>query len=173
MALLDVLTLPDPRLRQMAKPVATIDERVLTTLDDMLKTMYHGDGCGLAGPQVAILERLVVLDVAAWGEKPTPLKLINPEITWTSKEKQTITDGCLSVPGYWAKVKRPAQISYQYLDEKGNLVQKNKVGGLEAACVHHEIDHLNGVLFIDHLSRLKRSVILKKFEKQTEQNFVQ
>lgn len=170
--LLDVLIAPDPRLRIKAKPVETIDKTVLKTLNDMLATMYKNDGCGLAGPQVAIDRRLVVMDVAAWGEEPYPVKLINPEITWVSEETQTIDDGCLSVPGYWAKTKRPASIQYQYLDEKGSLIQK-KAQGLEAACVHHEIDHLNGILFIDRISSLKRKIILRKLEKGSTQNYRQ
>ena len=170
MALLDVLIAPDPRLRKIAKPVEKVDAKILKILDDMLETMYENDGCGLAAIQVGIEKRLTVIDVAAWGAEPAPVKLINPEITWMSKETQTIDDGCLSVPGYWAKTKRPAQVKYQYLDETGNLIKK-EADGLEAACMHHEIDHLNGILFIDHISSLKRKMILKKLEKNTQQNY--
>jgi len=172
MALLNVLIAPDPRLRKVGKTVDKIDGTVLKQLDDMLETMYENNGAGLAAVQVDIEKRLVVMDVAPLGKAPEPVKLINPEITWCSKETQLHDDGCLSVPGYWAKTKRPAELKYQYLDEKGNLVQKKAIG-LEAACIHHEIDHLNGILFIDHISSLRRKMILKKLEKNTKQNYIQ
>ena len=147
-----------------------VTDQIRRQLDDMLETMYQKEGCGLAGPQVDIGHRLVVMDIALQEEKPCPIKMVNPEITWTSRDVQIIDDGCLSVPNYFAKTKRPAHIKYQYLDETGALVQK-EAKGFEAACVDHEIDHLNGILFIDRLSRLKRDRILKKLRNNRAQNF--
>jgi len=164
MAILTLRTLPERCLREKAQPVAQVDDRIRGLLEDMLETMYACDGIGLAANQVGLLERLAVMDVSAQGEKPAPFKMVNPEIIWLSEEKQAVTQGCLSIPGYSAEVKRPRALKLRYLDEHGQQQQLEAEGWM-AECIQHEIDHLNGILYIDHLSPLRRSLILRKLHK--------
>ncbi|WP_135080617.1 peptide deformylase [Terasakiella sp. SH-1] len=164
MAILPILTAPDPVLKKKAAPVAEITDTIRSLLDDMLETMYDAPGIGLAAPQIGISQRIIVVDCAGEDEKPQPLKMINPEVTWTSEETSTHEEGCLSVPKSYGDVVRPAQVQVTYLDETG-ATQEIEADGLLATCLQHEIDHLNGKLFIDHFSRLKRSIIIKKLNK--------
>ncbi len=164
MALLPIITAPDPRLKIKARPVPAVDARVRRLLDDMLETMYHAIGIGLAGPQVGASSRVIVIDVARDGEKPQPLKLANPEILWHSPELATQNEGCLSLPEHYADVTRPAEIRLRYLDYE-NEIREMHARGLLATCLQHEIEHLDGVLFVDHLSLVKRGIILRKLAK--------
>ncbi len=166
MALLPILTAPHPILKQQATPVETIDDTVRRTLDDMLETMYDAPGIGLAAPQVGISQRMLVMDVE-YREKeaaPNPIKIINPDIIEVSDEDANYDEGCLSVPGHYSNVVRPAWVVVKYHDEKG-VAQQLKAEGLLATCIQHEIDHLDGILFIDHISALKRNMILRKLLK--------
>ena len=164
MALLQIITAPDPRLKIKAKPVAKVDDKVRRLMDDMLETMYHAIGIGLAAPQVGAAERVIVVDVAREGEKPQPLRIANPEILWRSEEIMTANEGCLSLPEHYADVERPAAIRLRYLDHE-NEIREIEAKGLLATCLQHEIDHLDGVLFVDHISTLKRGMILRKLQK--------
>jgi peptide deformylase len=164
MAILPIITLPDPRLRQRSTPVERVDAEILKLLDDMLETMYDAPGVGLAAIQVAVAKRVVVIDVAKKGEKPSPLYLVNPEIVWASEELSVYEEGCLSVPDYYEEVQRPARVRVRHLDRAGAICEFD-AEGLLATAVQHEIDHLEGGLFIDHLSRLKRERVVKKFAK--------
>lgn len=164
MALLPILTAPDPRLKKIAKPVAAVDETVRKLMDDMLETMYQAPGIGLAAPQVGVLQRVIVLDLAREDEEPRPLRMANPELVWVSDDDASYNEGCLSVPDHYADVVRPAAIKVRYLD-LDNKQQELEADGLLATCIQHEIDHLDGVLFIDHISALKRNVILRKLLK--------
>ncbi|MDQ0317373.1 peptide deformylase [Amorphus orientalis] len=160
-----ILVIPDPVLRKVAEPVAAVDDDVRALVDDMLETMYAAPGIGLAAPQIGVLERIVVLDVAGDEEEKAPMALINPEITWQSEETRVHQEGCLSIPEYYEEVERPAEVTVRYLDRDG-AAQEITADGILATCIQHEIDHLNGVLFIDYLSRLKRDRVTKKFAKQ-------
>jgi peptide deformylase len=133
-------------------------------MDDMVETMYDAAGIGLAAPQVGVLDRVIVVDVHEKGEPPNPIRLANPEIVWSSDEKTVCEEGCLSVPEQYAEVTRPQRIRVRYLDEK-NQQQEIEADGMLATCLQHEIDHLNGVLFVDYLSMLKRNILLKKVQK--------
>jgi peptide deformylase len=164
MALLPIITAPDPRLKIKAKPVAQVDEKVRRLMDDMLETMYHAIGIGLAAPQVGAAQRVLVVDVAREGEKPQPMRIANPEILWRSEEMTTANEGCLSLPEHYADVERPAAIRLRYLDHE-NEIREIEANGLLATCLQHEIDHLDGVLFVDHISTLKRGMILRKLQK--------
>lgn len=164
MALLPIITAPDPRLKRKSKPVAKVDGRVRKLMADMLETMYESDGIGLSAPQVGVLERVVVVDCAREGEKPQPVKLANPEIVWESDEKVMCSEGCLSLPEQYADVERPVAVRVRYLDEQ-NEIRELEAKGLLATCIQHEIDHLDGVLFVDHISALKRNIILRKLSK--------
>ena len=164
MALLPIITAPDPRLKIKAKPVAQVDARVRRLMDDMLETMYHSFGIGLAAPQVGATERVLVIDVAREGEKPQPMRIANPEILWHSDETMLSNEGCLSLPEHYADVARPAAIRLRYLDHE-NEIREIDAKGLLATCLQHEIDHLDGVLFVDHISALKRGIILRKLAK--------
>ena len=164
MAVLSIIELPDPRLKLVSEPVAHVDASVRKLMDDMMETMYDAPGIGLAAIQVAVAKRVLVLDVAREDEEPQPLRIANPEIVWASEELNTYQEGCLSIPDYYGDVERPKQVRVRYLDRDGKLQEMN-ADGLLATCVQHEIDHLNGVLFIDHLSRLKRERVLKKYTK--------
>lgn len=165
MSLLPILTIPDPRLKAKAAPLAAVDGRVARLIDDMLETMYAAPGIGLAAPQVGLLERVIVLDITDHKtEAPNPIAMVNPEIVWTSEETSTVSEGCLSIPEIYADVTRPAQVKVRYVDRAGE-VRDLEADGLLATCVQHEIDHLNGILFIDHLSALKRSMIVRKATK--------
>ena len=164
MALLPIITAPDPRLKIKAKPVAKVDDKVRRLMDDMLETMYHAIGIGLAAPQVGAAQRVLVVDVAREGEKPQPMRIANPEILWRSEEMTTANEGCLSLPEHYADVERPAAIRLRYLDHE-NEIREIEANGLLATCLQHEIDHLDGVLFVDHISTLKRGMILRKLQK--------
>ncbi len=164
MAKLDIINVPDPLLKTMSKPVAQVDERVRTLLDDMLETMYDAPGIGLAAIQVGVAERLIVLDTSMEEEEKRPQFFINPEIVWESEELNVYSEGCLSVPEHYADVERPASVRVKYLDYNGET-QEQLMEGLDATCIQHEIDHLNGVVFIDYLSRLKRNMIVRKVQK--------
>ncbi|MBL0942202.1 MAG: peptide deformylase [Alphaproteobacteria bacterium] len=165
MSLLSLRIAPDPCLSITSRPVEEVDHNIQKLLDDMLETMYENNGCGLAANQVGILKRLVVIDISDDSTSSNPIKLINPEILWVSERKASISEGCLSVPDQYAEISRPAEAHIRYLDEYG-CSQEIKGDGLLAACIQHEIDHLNGTLFIDHLSALKRNLILRKVQKQ-------
>ncbi|MDR3472871.1 MAG: peptide deformylase [Devosia sp.] len=164
MATRPILVLPDMRLRAVADPVDQIDEEVKKLARDMLDTMYAAPGIGLAAPQVGELRRLVVMDLAKEGEKPDPIIMINPEILKFSDETVVTEEGCLSIPDLYYEVERPAEITVRYTDLEGSSIITDAAERL-AICVQHELDHLDGVLYIDYLSRLKRDRVLKKFEK--------
>jgi peptide deformylase len=164
MARLSIVIAPHQILKTKAKTVETIDDSIRQLLDDMLETMYAAPGIGLSANQIGVLKRVVVLDVARENEPPQPLKLINPEITWQSDTLSTYNEGCLSIPELYADVERPAEIKFRFLDPEGKK-RDMEATGLLATCVQHEIDHLNGVLFIDHISALKRNMILRKLSK--------
>ncbi|HJT13449.1 MAG TPA: peptide deformylase [Dongiaceae bacterium] len=164
MALLPILTAPDPALKKISQPVKQVDASVRKLMDDMLETMYHAPGIGLAAPQVGVLKRVIVLDLAREGEAPQPLRFANPEVVWVSDDDATYNEGCLSVPEHYADVVRPAACRVKYLDQD-NQQQEIAAEGLLATCLQHEIDHLDGVLFIDHLTSLKRNIILRKLLK--------
>jgi len=164
MALREIITLPDPRLRQVSEPVATIDGDIRRLADDMLETMYAAPGIGLAAIQVGVRKRVITLDLAKKDEPPAPQVFINAEVVSTSEERATYEEGCLSIPEYYDEVERPSQVKVRYTDLDGT-VQEIEANGLLATCLQHEIDHINGVLFIDHLSKLKRDRLTKKFAK--------
>ena len=164
MAQLPIITAPDPRLKIKARPVPVVDHKIRRLMDDMLDTMYVAIGIGLAAPQVGQSSRVIVLDVAREGEKPQPLQLANPEILWQSPELTTGNEGCLSLPEHYAEVTRPAKIRLRYLDYQ-NEIREIEASGLLAMCLQHEIDHLDGILFVDHISSLKRGMILRKLAK--------
>jgi peptide deformylase len=165
MPLLPIVTLPDEKtLREVSKPVAVVDSNVRKLWDDMLETMYRAPGIGLAAIQVGVPQRLLVIDLSKDGEEKTPLFVANPEIVWQSEAQSDYEEGCLSIPEYYEMVTRPAEIKVRYLDRQGEPMELHATG-LMATCLQHEIDHLNGVLFIDHISRLKRERVLKKFQK--------
>lgn len=159
-----ILIHPDPRLKKVCDPVSDVSDQLRALAEDMLETMYDAPGIGLAAPQVGVKERLLVMDVADKTEEPRPLKLINPEIVWESEEVQSYNEGCLSLPEQYADIVRPAAVKVRYLDETGS-VREMEATELTAVCVQHEIDHLDGVLFVDHLSALKRNTILRKMAK--------
>jgi peptide deformylase len=164
MALMPIIVAPDPRLKHKSKPVAKIDERVRRLMADMLETMYESNGIGLSAPQVGVLERVIVVDCARDGQKPQPIKLANPEVVWESDETVVCSEGCLSLPEQYADVERPVAVRVRYLDEQ-NEIRELEAKGLLATCIQHEIDHLDGVLFVDHISALKRGIILRKLAK--------
>jgi peptide deformylase len=164
MAQRDILILPDKRLRLVSEPVGKINAEIKKLIEDMFETMYAAPGIGLAGIQVAVPKRVITMDIAKKDDPKEPQVFINPEILWQSDEKAKYEEGCLSIPEYYEEVERPAQVKVKYLDRDGKerLVEAN---GLLATCLQHEIDHLNGVLFIDHISKLKRDRVIKKFAK--------
>jgi len=170
MALKSIITLPDRRLRLKCDPVAAVDDEIRKLMDDMLETMYDAPGIGLAAIQIAVPKRVMVIDIARREDEQAPanpLFIANPEILWASEEESCYEEGCLSIPDFREEVFRPASIKFAYLDRQGKR-QEMDAEGLLATCVQHEIDHLNGVLFIDHISRLKRDRILKKFNKSAK-----
>jgi peptide deformylase len=164
MAKLDIIIAPDPRLKLKCKPVTKVDAKVARLMDDMLETMYAAPGIGLAAPQVGVTQRIIVLDVAREDEKPAPLKMANPELVWVSDEDVTYNEGCLSLPEHYADVARPKAIRVRYLDHQ-NEIRELAAEGLLATCIQHEMDHLDGVLFVDHITALKRNIILRKLLK--------
>ncbi len=165
MSNLEILTIPDPVLRQKSAPVEAVTDATRRFMDQLLATMYEAPGIGLAAIQVGEKLRIITIDVAREEEPRSPLFLINPEILWSSEdERSTYEEGCLSIPDYYAEVERPAKVRVRYVDYEGEQ-QEREVEGLLATCVQHEVDHLNGVLFIDYLSKLKRDLVVKKFTK--------
>jgi peptide deformylase len=164
MAIRPIITLPDPKLRLSSEPIARVTADVRALLDDMIETMYDAPGIGLAAIQLGLPHRLVVLDVAKQEEAKAPLFLVNPEIVWSSDERSIYEEGCLSIPDYYEEVERPSSVRVRFLDREGRACEL-EADGLLATAVQHEIDHLNGVLFVDHISRLKRERVLRKFVK--------
>ena len=159
-----IIIAPDNRLNQISKKVYVVDNEIILTLDKMLDCMYKNNGIGLAAPQVGILKRLVVIDCSYSKDIKKPLKLINPEIIKISKDISEFEEGCLSLPSQFAKVTRPSEITLKYKTVEG-LLCKKKFSGLESTCIQHEIDHLDGKLFVDHISKLKKNIIIKKLKK--------
>jgi len=164
MAKLDIIVAPDPRLKVKCKPVAKVDAKIARLMDNMLETMYAAPGIGLAAPQVGIAQRVIVIDAAREGEKPAPLKMANPELTWVSDEDAVFNEGCLSLPEHYADVVRPKAIKVRFLDHE-NEIREIAAEGMLATCIQHEMDHLDGILFVDHLTALKRNIILRKLLK--------
>ena len=164
MAVLPILTAPDPVLKSKARRVEAVDDRIRALMADMLETMYKAPGIGLAAPQVGVLERVIVMDTGKTEETRAPLRMANPEIVWASEQDNTYEEGCLSVPEHYSNVVRPAEVKVRYLDETGS-VREVHAEGLLATVVQHEMDHLDGILFIDHISALKRNMILRKLLK--------
>ncbi|MEI8146146.1 MAG: peptide deformylase [Alphaproteobacteria bacterium] len=164
MALRDIITIPDARLKRVSDPVGPITPDVRALVDDMFETMYLAPGIGLAAIQIAVPKRVITIDIARKEEPKQPIVLIDPEITWLSDEIATYEEGCLSIPEYYELVDRPARCSVRYRDLDNNVIER-MCDGLLATCVQHELDHLNGVLFIDHISRLKRERLWKKVVK--------
>jgi peptide deformylase len=164
MALRDILLVPDPRLKLVSTPVAQVDEEVRALMADMLETMYDAPGIGLAAIQIGVPQRVIVMDLAREGEPPAPKYFINPEILWRSEETAPYEEGCLSIPDIYDEIERPTRVRLTYLDQHGQRVEE-EADGLYAVCIQHEIDHCNGVLFIDYLSRLKRDRAVAKVKK--------
>ncbi|AWC25724.1 peptide deformylase [Aminobacter sp. P9b] len=164
MTIKPLIILPDPLLRELSRPVERIDDDVRKFARDMLDTMYDAPGIGLAAIQVGEPLRMLVLDLAKEGEEPAPRVVINPQVLSRSDERSVYEEGCLSIPDYYAEVERPSAVRVKYLDENGKE-QEVEADGLLATCLQHEIDHLDGVLFIDYISKLKRDMVLRKFKK--------
>jgi peptide deformylase len=164
MTIRPILTAPDPRLKVVSEPVEKVDAETRALIDDMIETMYGADGIGLAAIQIGVPKRVLVMDIDQKDGKKNPLAYVNPKILWASDETVTFEEGCLSVPEIWDEVERPAKIRVEYLDRDGKR-QEIEAEGLLATCLQHEMDHLEGVLFLDHLSKLKRSMALKKLQK--------
>ena len=165
MAIRRILTIPNSILRKQAKPVERVDDALRKLMDDMLATMYDAPGIGLAAPQIGISRRLIVMDPAKDDAPSTPLVMVNPDIIERSDEMRLHEEGCLSIPDFTAEVERPAKTRVSYVDREGKQ-QEMQLEGIWSTLVQHEIDHLNGVLFIDYLSRLKRDMVVRKFTKQ-------
>ena len=168
MSVKKIVTIPDPILKKKSLPIKNVDSSVKKLMDDMLETMYAAPGIGLAAVQVGVLKRVVVIDLSKKEEKKTPLFFVNPEIISTSEEQVSYEEGCLSIPNQFAEIKRPKRCHVKYLDYNGKK-KDLKADGLLATCIQHEIDHLNGILFIDYLSKLKKDLILKKVIKQKKE----
>ncbi len=168
MTIRKILTEPDPFLRQKSESVENVDDSIRKIMNDMLETMYKAPGIGLAAIQIGIPKRIIVLDISKDPEKKEPMYFVNPEKIYTSKNQATYEEGCLSVPGQFAEIDRPDKCHIKYLDYNGES-KELKADGLLATCIQHEMDHLEGILFIDHLSKLKRSVIAKKLSKQKKE----
>src|SRR5476649_1227265 len=164
MAVRDILILPDKRLRLKSEPVKAVDRSLRKLVDDMLATMYAAPGIGLAAIQIGVAQRVVTMDLAKKDDPPAPQVFINPEVIWSSDEKSTYEEGCLSIPEYYEEVERPRAVRVKYLDLDFKP-QEIEATGLLATCLQHEIDHTNGVLFIDYISKLKRDMVIKKFKK--------
>jgi peptide deformylase len=166
MSPLKIITVPDPVLKTVAQPVAKVDDVIRRQMDDMLGAMYNAPGIGLAANQVSMLNRVLVMDIEAreGGSGKKPIFMANPEIILASEETSVMEEGCLSIPGQFADIARPAKVRVKYLDYN-NAVQELEADGLLSHCVQHEIDHLNGVLFVDYLSSLKRNMMLRKVSK--------
>ena len=164
MAILPILVAPDPRLKTKAKAVEKVDDGIRQLMDDMLETMYQAPGIGLAAPQVGVAKRVVVIDVAKEDEEPQPLRMVNPEIIWASDDEELYEEGCLSLPEQFADVVRSVAVRVRYVDHQ-NEIREFDADDILGICVQHEIDHLEGTLFVDHISKLKRNMILRKLQK--------
>jgi peptide deformylase len=164
MALREILVVPDPILKQVSKPVEAVDDDLRALMDDMLETMYAAPGIGLAAIQIGVPKRVIVMDLARPEEDKQPRFFVNPEILWASEETAPYEEGCLSVPEIYDEVERPAKVRLRYLNYAGEQIEE-EAEGLFAVCIQHEMDHLNGVLFIDHLSRLKRDRAVQRVKK--------
>ena len=164
MAILPVIIAPDARLKVNSALVERVDAKVRKLMDDMLETMYAAPGLGLSAVQVGVPKRVIVVDLARRGDSPTPLRLVNPELVWASDEMMTNEEGCLSLPDQYAEVTRPAAVEIRYLDDE-NQRRELRTEGMLATCIQHEMDHLEGVLFVDHISQLRRGIILRKLVK--------
>jgi peptide deformylase len=165
MAVLPIIVAPDPRLKAKCAPVERVDAEVRKLMDDMLETMHLAPGIGLAAPQVGVKKRVIVVDVSPSGEPRRPYRMANPEIVWAADEKVVFEEGCLSLPQEFAEVKRPARIRVRYLDHE-NEIRELGASDMLATCIQHEMDHLDGVLFVDHISALKRGIILRRLKKE-------
>jgi peptide deformylase len=164
MAVREILVVPDPVLKQVSQPVDKVDDELRALMDDMLETMYAAPGIGLAAIQIGVPKRVIVMDLAGQDEEKQPRYFVNPEILWASDDTAPYEEGCLSIPEYYDEVERPARVKLRYLNYQGEQVEED-AEGLFAVCIQHEMDHLEGVLFIDHLSRLKREQAVKKVKK--------
>ncbi|MFZ3350800.1 MAG: peptide deformylase [Xanthobacteraceae bacterium] len=164
MALREIIKLPDKRLRLRSEPIKRIDATIRKLVDDLFETMYEAPGIGLAAIQIGVPRRVVTMDLSKKEDDHKPQTFINPEVIWKSAETSKYEEGCLSIPEFYEEVERPAQVKVKYLDIDGNA-QEIEASGLLATCLQHEIDHINGVLFIDYISKLKRDRIVKKFAK--------
>ena len=169
MAILPIIIAPDRRLKVKCAAVDAVDEAVAALMADMLETMYAAPGIGLAAPQIGVTKRIIVIDSAGKDEPPAPIKMANPELISVSEEHWTHEEGCLSLPVHYADVVRPKHIHLRYLDEN-NRIRELEASELLATCIQHEIDHLRGTLFVDHISALKRNIILRKLVKTKKQN---
>lgn len=164
MSIRPLVIIPDPKLRLTSEPVKEITREIRQLADDMLETMYDAPGVGLAAIQIGVPLRMVTMDVSKSEDERQPMVLLNPEITWASEEKRVYEEGCLSIPEYYEEVERPDRVRFRYMNLNGETIEQ-EADGLLATCVQHEIDHLNGVLFIDYLSKLKRDRVMTKFKK--------
>jgi peptide deformylase len=169
MALRDIIILPDKRLRLVSEPAKKIDAELRRLVEDMFETMYEAPGIGLAAIQVGVPRRVITMDLAKKEDPRAPQVFVNPQILWQSDEKAVYEEGCLSIPEFYEEVERPAQVRVKFLDLDGKE-QEVEASGLLATCLQHEIDHLNGVLFIDHISKLKRDRVIKKFAKAAKRD---
>src|ERR1700731_1421752 len=164
MGLRDIIILPDKRLRLVSQPVKTNDPELQLLVDDMFETMYEAPGIGLAAIQVGVPKAVILMDLAKKDDPKEPRVFVNPQVLWRSDERATYEEGCLSIPEFYEEVERPARVRVKFLDVPG-AEQELEASGLLATCLQHEIDHLDGVLFIDHISKLKRDRVIKKFAK--------
>ena len=168
MTIRKILTIPDPLLRKKSLSVEKVDKEIRNLMDDMISTMYDAPGIGLAAVQIGVPKRVVVMDLSKNPDRKKPMYFINPEIIWKSNVNSSYEEGCLSIPNQFAKVERPDKCHIKYLDYEGNE-KKLEAEGLLSTCIQHEIDHLNGVLFIDYLSKLKKDMIIKKLVKHKKE----
>jgi peptide deformylase len=169
MALRDIIILPDKRLRLVSEPAKKVDPELRLLVEDMFETMYEAPGIGLAAIQIGVPKRVIVMDLAKKDEPKEPRVIINPQLLWRSEERRIYEEGCLSIPEFYEEVERPAMVRVKFLDVTG-AEQEIEASGLLATCLQHEIDHLDGVLFIDHISKLKRDRVIKKFAKAAKRS---
>jgi len=167
MAVREILVVPNPVLKQVSQPVEKVDDELRALMDDMVETMYAAPGIGLAAVQIGVPKRVIVMDLSGQSDEKQPRYFVNPEILWSSDETAPYEEGCLSIPEYYDEVQRPSNVRIRYLDYNGEQIEE-EADGLYAVCIQHEMDHLQGVLFIDHLSRLKREQAVKKVKKQAK-----
>lgn len=169
MAELSIITAPDPRLKAKCEPVEAVDDTIAKLMDDMLDTMYLAPGIGLAAPQVGMMKRVIVVDISPKDGPREPMRMANPEIVWQAEESVIHEEGCLSLPEQYADVERPAKVRVRYINEE-NAPCEIEVDGLLGTCIQHEMDHLDGIIFVDHISALKRRMILRKLAKAKKLN---